>query len=74
MVKEVPLDNDTASIAEMKAKLSKLETIEGRKRGMELKPKPSDVIIVTPPKCGTTWVQHIVHSLRSNGNLDFDEV
>ena len=74
MVKEIPLDNDSTAIAEMKMKLSKLETIEGRRRGMDLKPDPCDVIIVTPPKCGTTWVQHIVHGLRSNGDMDFDEV
>ncbi len=74
MVKEVPLENDTAAIVKMKTRLSKLETAEGRKRGTELKPNPTDVIIVTPPKCGTTWVQQIVHALRSNASMDFDEV
>lgn len=34
-------------------------TEEGRKRHMEFKVKPNDVIINTPPKCGTTWLQMV---------------
>lgn len=25
-------------------------------------------------KCGTTWLQQIVHSLRTNGDMDFDDI
>mgnify|MGYP001552084253 FL=1 len=39
--------------------------------------RPSDVLINTAPKAGTTWMQQILHQLRSGGDPDFfsiDEV
>ncbi|KAL4457844.1 hypothetical protein ABPG75_012709 [Micractinium tetrahymenae] len=47
---------------------------EGRWKGYHFKPKREDVMIVSPAKCGTTWVCQIVQSLRSRGNMDFDEI
>lgn len=35
------------------------------------KPRPSDVLITTAPKAGTTWMQQILHQLRSGGDPDF---
>jgi len=49
-------------------------TDEGRQRGLDYKPDPTDVFIVTPPKCGTTCMQQIVHGLRTRGSMDFDEI
>jgi hypothetical protein len=37
-------------------------------------PDPADVFVVTPPKCGTTWMQQIVHGLRSGGSMGFDNI
>lgn len=55
--------------------LSKASTSEAaRRHATELKPQPGDVIISTYPKCGTTWMQQIVHGLRSRGNMDFGEI
>jgi len=40
----------------------------------DLAMRPSDVVIATFPKCGTTWVQQIVHGLRTRGSMDFEEI
>lgn len=37
-------------------------------------PRPSDVIISPFAKCGTTWLQQIAHSLRTDGDMDFDDI
>lgn len=37
-------------------------------------PRASDVIISSFPKCGSTWLQQIVHTLRSRGHQDFDDI
>ena len=47
---------------------------EAMMKGLRFQPRPSDVLLTTGPKCGTSWVQHILHGLRSGGNIDFDEI
>ena len=42
--------------------------------GRYFKPQPSDVFVVTYPKCGTTWVTQILHALRTAGSMDFGEI
>ena len=62
------------TIQEMHERLKFFATPEGWQRGLDYKPDPTDVFIVTPPKCGTTWMQQIVHGLRTRGSMDFDEI
>ena len=62
------------SIKEMHERLEHFATPEGWKHGLSYKPDPTDIFIVTPPKCGTTWMQQIVHGLRTRGSMDFDEI
>ena len=37
-------------------------------------PRPTDIIIDTYTKCGTTWLQQICHQLRTGGDMSFDEI
>jgi hypothetical protein len=62
------------SIQEMHERFKYFATPEGWQRGLDYKPDPTDIFIVTPPKCGTTWMQQIVHGLRTRGSMDFDEI
>jgi aryl sulfotransferase len=62
------------TIQEMHERMKNFATPEGWQRGLDYKPDPTDVFIVTPPKCGTTWMQQIVHGLRTRGSMDFDEI
>jgi len=34
-------------------------------------PRPTDVIITTAPKAGTTWMQQILHQMRTGGDTSF---
>lgn len=37
------------------------------KEVMKYKPKPGDVFVISYPKCGTTWTQHIVYAIYNDG-------
>jgi len=37
-------------------------------------PRSTDILIATPPKTGTTWLQQITHQLRTGGDMDFDDI
>ena len=60
----------------MSIRNSMFESRESLERGTYPKfiTRPGDVFIVTYPKCGTTWVQHILHGLRSGGSMEFGEI
>lgn len=36
--------------------------------------RATDVLITTAPKAGTTWMQQILHQLRSGGDTDFQSI
>ena len=73
----MPLESSAPAsdaIAAVQARLSKFETEAGRMKGLSYAPRPGDVFIVTTPKAGTTWLQQIVHQLRTGGDMDFAEI
>jgi hypothetical protein len=47
---------------------------ETRQYGLSYRPQPSDVFISPYAKCGTTWLQQIVHGLKTRGDMDFDDI
>ena len=47
---------------------------ESRAEVDKLVVRPDDVFIATYSKCGTTWMQQVVHQLRSGAGMDFDEI
>jgi len=61
-------------IDELKAVQSLFATEEGWAKGLAFQPEPSDVFISPYAKCGTTWMQQIVHGLRSGGDMAFGEI
>ena len=62
------------SLDEFAECMSRFVTEEGIGYAHAFRPRPSDVIIATYPKAGTTWMQQIVHGLRTRGDMAFDEI
>jgi Sulfotransferase domain len=62
------------SVPELFEKIRKFRTPEGEARGLAYKPARNDIFILTPPKCGTTWMQQIVHGIQTRGSMNFDEI
>ena len=65
-------ENATAHL--IKKRSLDMITEEGINHGFSFKPRPNDVFVVTPPKCGTTWMQQILHQLRSGGDMSFNDI
>ena len=63
-----------ASMAELRQVLARFASEEGVRRGLAYRPAPTDVFVTPYAKCGTTWMQQIVHGLRSGGAMDFAEI
>jgi len=63
------------SMAEMRELQGKLIGPEHAKAAFAAyRPRPTDVIISPFGKCGTTWLQQTFHTLRTRGDMDFDDI
>ena len=69
-----PLLKRATTLDELRQRKGTLASEESLRRGISFRPRPMDVLIATYPKCGTTWLQQIVHGLRTRGSMDFDEI
>ncbi len=47
---------------------------ESYRRALAYQPRRDDIFISPYAKCGTTWMQQIVHGLRSGGSMAFEEI
>src|SRR6476620_10468462 len=62
------------TLGELGERMAAFVSPEGYAAGLAFVPRPTDVVIAPFAKCGTTWLQQMVHSLRTGGDLDFDDV
>src|SRR5215469_14064971 len=61
-----------AEMAEVSARLFSREKVFASIANFH--PQPSDIIISPFAKCGTTWLQQSFHTLRTRGDMDFDDI
>lgn len=54
--------------------LAPMVTEEGYQKGLELKLRPTDIVVSPYGKSGTTWLQQMAHTLRTRGDMDFDDI
>ena len=73
MDKKKPAKRAT-SLAELREITKPLFSAVGYEKGLALKLRPTDVVITPFSKSGTTWTQQIVHTLRTRGDMDFDDI
>ena len=69
----MPLVRPT-TIEDVKKRLDRFSTEKSNASGRAYRPEPSDIFIATYPKCGTTWMQQLVHCLRTRGDMEFEEI
>lgn len=62
------------SLVEIKERTKGMGTDEGRQFGRNFPLQPTDVVITPYGKSGTTWLQQIVHGLRTRGDMEFDDI
>jgi hypothetical protein len=61
-----------AEMAELQGKFFTAEAVIAAVSGFH--PRADDVIISPFGKCGTTWLQQMFHTLRTGGDMDFDDI
>ena len=59
---------------EFHALQEKMISEDGVGKGLSLNLRPTDVVVSPYGKCGTTWLQQTVHTLRTRGDEEFDDI
>ncbi|MFK7802074.1 MAG: sulfotransferase domain-containing protein [Anaerolineae bacterium] len=63
-----------STISDYQTRFNGLVTEHGRGVGLGFNLLPTDIVISPFNKSGTTWLQQIVHGLRTHGDMDFDDI
>ncbi|WIA37926.1 hypothetical protein OEZ86_001303 [Tetradesmus obliquus] len=66
--------DELAAVQQLKCTVARNGSAEARQKGSSFKPRADDVFVATPFKCGTTWMSQVVQSLRSSGDMDFEDI
>ena len=74
MTNQLASGSRAKNVEELESVLNKVFDETKIPLGLAFQPKPNDIIIATYAKCGTTWLQQIVHGLRTRGSMEFDEI
>lgn len=69
-----PRNKRAESIPELDKLMASLLSKEDVAKGLALQLRPDDVVITPFAKSGTTWLQQMVHCLRTRGDMDFDDI
>ena len=62
------------SLAELGEKLGSMFDDDVRAKGLATELRPTDIVVTPYGKSGTTWTQQIVHTLRTRGDMEFDDI
>ena len=62
------------TLVEFSVTRAKTGTSAAHDAALQFRPRPSDVIITTAAKAGTTWMSQICHQLRTGGHMEFKEI
>lgn len=62
------------SIPELETLLGKLFRPDEIGQSLDIRLRADDVVITPFAKSGTTWLQQMVHTLRTGGDMDFDDI
>ncbi len=54
--------------------LASMNTQAGVQKGLDMTLASTDCVVAPFGKSGTTWLQQIAHSLRTRGDMDFDDI
>ena len=71
---ELPVRKRAATLDEFAAANDQRRERVQMKARRPFQPLPTDIFIATFLKCGTAWMQQIVHGLRTRGSMDFDDI
>jgi hypothetical protein len=72
---EYPSQSSRAeTLEDFHARLGLMTTPGGVGKGLGMTLRPTDYVVAPFSKSGTTWLQQIAHSLRTRGDMDFDDI